>query len=131
MPAGHGRTSFIDARDVAAVGVRALTEEGHRQTACALTGAEALSYFEVADRFSEGLGCEIRYTNPSVLDFVAHMRGQGHPWPFILVMTGIYLTARFGLAATVTDDLETTLGRAPTSMREFIRDYRSCWEQLD
>jgi nucleoside-diphosphate-sugar epimerase len=81
----------------------------------------------LADRFSEGLGRDIRYANPSILDFVRHMRGQDHPWPFVLVMTGIYLTARFGLAATVTDGLERVLGRPPTSMRAFIRDYRSCW----
>jgi len=89
VPAGRGRTSFIDARDVAAVGVRVLTEEGHRNTTYALTGDEALSYVEVADRFSEVLGREIRYANPSILDFVCHMREQGHPWPFVLVMTGI------------------------------------------
>jgi uncharacterized protein YbjT (DUF2867 family) len=127
VPAGHGRTSFVDARDVAAVGVRALTDERHRGAAYALTGDEALSYVEVADRFSEGLGRDIRYANPSILDFVHHMRGQDHPWPFVLVMTGIYLTARFGLAATVTGDLERVLGGPPTSMRAFIRDYRSFW----
>jgi len=127
VPAGRGRTSFIDARDVAAVGVRALTEAGHRNAAYALTGDEALSYAEVAARFSEVLGREIRYANPSVLAFFRRMRGQGHPWPFMLVMTGIYLTARVGLAATVTDDLRRVLGRAPTSMRAFVRDYRSCW----
>jgi uncharacterized protein YbjT (DUF2867 family) len=127
VPAGQGRTSFIDARDVAAVGVRALVEEEHRRAAYALTGDEALSYAEVADRFSEVLGRNIRYANPSILDFIRHMRGQGHPWPFVVVMTGIYLTARFGLAATVTDDVERVLGRPPTPMRAFIRDYRSCW----
>ena len=131
VPADQGRTSFIDARDVAAVGVRALTEDGHRNTAYALTGDEALSYVEVADRFSEVLGREIRYANPSVLAFIRHMRQQGHPWPFVLMMTGIYLTARFGLAATVTDDLEEVLGRPPTSMRTFVHDYRSCWERSD
>ena len=127
VPAGRGRTSFVDARDVAAVGVRALTEQGHRQAAYALTGAEALTYFEVAVLFSEVLGREIRYANPSVLDFVRHMRGQGHPWPFVLVLTGIYLTARVGLAGTVTDDLERVIGRSPTSMRTFIQDYRARW----
>jgi uncharacterized protein YbjT (DUF2867 family) len=127
VPAGRGRTSFVDARDVAAVGVRALTEDGHRGAAYALTGAEALTYFEVAVLFSEVLGREVRYANPSVLEFVRHMREQGHPWPFVLVMTGIYLTARLGLAGTVTDDLERVLGRAPTSMRTFIQDYRARW----
>jgi len=128
VPAGQGRTSFIDARDIAEVGVRVLTEKGHRNTTYALTGADALTYSEVATLFSDGLGREIRYANPSVLDFVRHMRGEGHPWPFVIVMTGIYLTARVGLAGTVTGGLETVLGRSPTSMRQFIQDYRTCWE---
>lgn len=127
VPAGRGRTSFVDARDIAEVGVRALTDDGHRQAAYALTGAEALTYFEVAVLFSDILGRDVRYANPSVFDFVRHMRGQGHPWPFVLVMTGIYLTARVGLAGTVTDDLEHVLGRPPTSMRTFIQDYRARW----
>jgi uncharacterized protein YbjT (DUF2867 family) len=127
VPAGEGRTSFIDVRDIAEVGVRVLMETGHRDTAYALTGAEALTYGEVAALFSDVLGREVRYVNPFVLDFVRHMREQGHPWPFVLVMTGIYLTARFGLAGTVTDDLERILNRPPTSMRTFICDYRACW----
>lgn len=108
---GRGRTSFVDARDVAAVSVRVLAENGHRNTARAFAGVEALSYVEVTDCFSEVLGRLIRYANPSVLNFIRHMRGEGHPWPFVVVMTGIYLAARFGLAGTVTGDLERMLGR--------------------
>jgi uncharacterized protein YbjT (DUF2867 family) len=129
VPAGQGRTSFVDARDVAAAGVRALTGLGPRNAAYALTGAEALTYGEVAALLSDVLGRPIRYANPSVLDFVRHARGQGHPWPFVLVMTGIYLTARLGLAGTVTDDLERLLGRPPTPVRTFIEDYRTHWER--
>ena len=128
VPAGHGRTSFVDARDVAAAGVKALTEPEDHNTAYALTGGEALTYEEVAALFSDVLDREVQYANPSVFDFAWHMRREGHPWPFVLVMTGIYLTARFGLAGTVTDDLERILGRPPTPMRTFIEDYRSCWE---
>jgi uncharacterized protein YbjT (DUF2867 family) len=127
VPAGQGCTSFIDARDVAAVGVRTLVESGHRNAAYALTGAEALTYAEVAAIFSDVLGRPIRYADPSPWAFIGHMRRQGHPWPFVLVMTGIYLTARFGLAGRVTDTVERLLDRPPISMRQFARDYRSCW----
>ena len=127
VPAGHGRASFVDARDVAAVGVRTLLETGHEQTAYSLTGAEALTYGEVASIFSDVLDRDIRYTNPSFLDFGRHMRDQGHPWPFVGVMMGIYLTARLGLARRVTGDLEAVLGRPPRSMRQFVEDNRACW----
>lgn len=127
VPAGQGRTSFIDARDVAAVGVRALVEAGHRSAAYALTGAEALPYAEVAAIFSDVLGRPIHYTDPSPWAFIGHMRREGHPWPFVLVTTGIYLTARFGLASRVTDTVERLLDRPPISMRQFACDYRSRW----
>ena len=131
VPAGQGRTSFVDARDIAAVAAHALTEPALRGESYALTGAEALTYHEVAQRFSEVLGRTIRYANPSPLAFARQMRRRGHPWPFVAVMTGIYLTARFGLAARTTDVVERILGRPPTSMRTFIRDYRACWEPED
>ena len=127
VPAGRGRTSFIDARDIAEVGVRVLMEDGHRNKVYALTGPEALTYFEVAVLFTDVLEREIRYVNPTILEFVRHMHRRNHPWPFILVMAGIYLTARFGLAGTVTTDLDTLLEHPPTTMRSFIEDYRATW----
>ena len=56
LPAGKGKTSFIDVRDIAAVGVRALTEVGHQNQAYSLTGSEALDYYQVAEIFTEVLG---------------------------------------------------------------------------
>ena len=44
VPAGHGATSFIDARDIAAVAALALTEDGHANKAYPLTGSAALTY---------------------------------------------------------------------------------------
>jgi hypothetical protein len=45
----------------------------------------------------------------------------------VLVMAGIYLTARLGLAARTTLDVERLLGRPPTTVRQFAEDYRSVW----
>ena len=56
VPAGDGRTSFVDARDVAAVAARTLIKPGHTHRAYALTGAEALTYGEVARLLSDVLG---------------------------------------------------------------------------
>ncbi|MFP4624735.1 MAG: SDR family oxidoreductase, partial [Gemmatimonadota bacterium] len=127
VPAGDGRTSFVDVRDVGAVAARALLEEGHHQRAYDLTGSEALTYGEAADILSEALGRKVRYERPGLLLFVRHMRGLGHPWPFILVTAGIYTSARLALAGRVTDDVERLLGRPPLSFREFARDHRQLW----
>ncbi len=127
VPAGRGRTSFIDGRDIAAAAAKALTESGHEGRAYPLTGGEALDYYQVARVFTEVLGKRIVYANPSAPRFAARMRGRGHPPGLVLVMMGIYLTARLGLAAMVTGDTATLLGRAPTTMREFAADYKACW----
>ena len=64
VPAGRGKTSFVTARDVAAVAAKALTEPGHENQTYPLTGAEALDYFEVASVLSEVLGRRIIYGGP-------------------------------------------------------------------
>lgn len=127
VPAGRGRTSFIDVRDIGAVGARALVEPGHGGRAYDLTGAEALTYGEVAEILSDVLGRPIEYDRPGLIRFVVHMRRQGHAWPFVLVMAGIYTTARLGLADRVTGDVAEVLGRSPTSFRRFAEDYRDAW----
>ena len=128
VPAGRGRTSFVDARDVAAVAARALTEEGHAGRAYPLTGAVALDYDEVAAVLSAVLGRPVLYTNPSLASFVRRQLARRQPVGMTLVMAAIYTTARLGLAATVTPDLANLLGRPPTSLRQFALDYQDCWQ---
>lgn len=127
IPAGKGKTSFIDVRDIAAVAVKALTESGHENQAYALTGDEALDYYQVADLFTQVLGKSVIYTNPSILQFFIRMFQRGLNLQFIAVMITIYTTAQLGLAATVTKDVEQILHRKPIRMQQFIADYRECW----
>jgi uncharacterized protein YbjT (DUF2867 family) len=127
VPAGLGETSFIDVRDIAAVGAQALTTEQHRNQAYPLTGNTALSYGDVAAIFTDILGRPIRYSSPSIPAFAARMRARGHPWSFVFVMVGIYTTARLGLAAAVTSDTEQLLGRPPITVRQYVEDYKHCW----
>lgn len=122
VPAGRGRTSFIDVRDIADVAALVLTEPGHAGQAYELTGSEALTYAEVARKFSAATGRPIRYTNPSPLAFFRHMRARGLPTAQVLVMEAIYAAARFGLAARVTPDTARLLNRSPRSFDDFARD---------
>jgi uncharacterized protein YbjT (DUF2867 family) len=123
VPAGDGETSFVDARDVAAVGARALSEAGHEDVAYDVTGPEALTYHEVASVFSDVLAREVTYLEPSTLAFARRMLARGESPGFVVVMLGIYATARFGLAGRVTDDVARVLGREPRSVRAFVEDY--------
>ncbi len=126
-PAGRGRTSFVDVRDVAEAAARTLTEPGHERRAYTLTGGEAFSLGEVAALLSEALGRPVAYRDPGILAFLRHNRAAGRPWALGLVMTGVYTAARLGLAAEVTPDLARLLGRPPTALRSFIQDYKEVW----
>ena len=127
LPAGKGKTSFIDVRDIAAVGVKALTQSGHQNQAYSLTGSEALDYYQVAEIFTEVLGKSIVYKNPSIIKFAISMYKRGLNPQFIAVMIGIYTTAKLGFAGKLTTDTQEILQRAPISLRQFVEDYRDCW----
>jgi uncharacterized protein YbjT (DUF2867 family) len=110
------------------VGARALAEAGHANRAYDLTGPAALDYHDVARVFAEELDRPITYPNPSMLRFARRTRARGLPLAFVLVMLGIYTTARLGLAGRVSDDVARVLDRPPRSVREFVTDYRERFE---
>ncbi len=127
VPAGRGKTSFIDARDVASAAFLSFSAARHLNKSYELTGGQALSYFEVANILSDVLEKPVRYRNPSLPSFVWRAWRQHRNLFFVLVMAIIYTTARFGQAALITDDLPKLLGREPISFEQFAADYKDCW----
>lgn len=128
-PAGQGRTTFVDVRDVAEAAARVLTGPGHENRAVTLTGSEPLDLNQVAAALSEALGRPIAYRNPGIPAFLRHVRAGGQPLALGLVMTAVYTVARLGLAAEASPDFERLTGRTPTTLRTFIRDYAAVWQR--
>jgi uncharacterized protein YbjT (DUF2867 family) len=135
IPAGNGRTAFVDIRDIASVAVKALTLtdaelEGLkiRNAGVELTGSEAPTYTEAASIMSRVLGREIRYSNPSNIAFGAHLRKQGMPLAQILVMEALYTFAKLGLAGKLTGEVARILERPPISFERFVSDYADAWK---
>ena len=125
---GDGRVSHIDIRDVAAVAVKALTEDGHVGKAYTLTGPEALTNKEIAHILSQELGREIRFVNLPAAQLKEALLSAGVlEWnaDALLDLQRLY---REGKATTVTRDVEEILGRKPISFAQFFRDYRSDFE---
>ena len=130
VPAGQGRTSFVDVRDVAAVAALTLTSQTsqHLNRGYELTGSEALTYGEVAQLLTRVLGRTITYRNPSMLRFVWQKWRREHlPLGFTLIMTALYTVSKVGKAAQLTDETERLLGRRPITFRQFAMDYRAVW----
>lgn len=129
IPAGRGKTAFIDVRDIAAVAAQTLTEPGHAGKAYPLTGGEALDYYAVAASMSAALGRPITYSDPSLLRFAWTMWRRGNPLAYVAVVAAIYTTTRFGLAAPVMPDTAQLLGRPPITLRQFVIDNAALWQR--
>jgi uncharacterized protein YbjT (DUF2867 family) len=127
IPAGDGRTSFVDVRDIAEVAAHVLGVRQHYGQAYTLTGPEALTYCEVAETLSRELGRPIRYAAPSPSAFRQRLREEGASADYARVLSRIYLVARLGLAGRLTPDAERLLGRPPTSLAAFVRDSAASW----
>jgi uncharacterized protein YbjT (DUF2867 family) len=127
IPAGRARTSFLDVRDIGAVAAAALTQTGHERKAYDLTGPEALDYYQVANQFTEVLGRKITYRNPSPMRYILRQLSTGSPLAFALITAWLYSNTRSGMAEPITGEVERLLGRKPTTLKQYISDYKDNW----
>jgi uncharacterized protein YbjT (DUF2867 family) len=121
--AGDGRVAMVDARDVAAVAVDALTSHGSDGKTYTLTGPEALSFDDVSEILSQQTGRPIRHVRvapEAVRD--ALERGGIEPW-FAEDMAHLHGMLAAGYEDLVTDDVRTVTGTSPSTLAEFARSF--------
>jgi len=126
VPAGNGRSAFIDVGDVGAVVSHCLLTPGHVQRGYTLTGPEALNFNQIAAILTETMRRPIRYRRISLPRFVLERREQGTPLGLCLVMAALYTVQRLGGAAETTNTVRQLLGRAPTDFAIYAgRQFRA------
>jgi uncharacterized protein YbjT (DUF2867 family) len=128
VPAGRGRSAFLDADDIgrACAAVLAAPTE-HDGRGYELTGPEALTFGGVAEVMTQVLGRSIRYRPASVPGFVLREVRRGRPASMALVMAALYTVQRVGRAAPFRPDLERLTGRAPTSLAAYVARERAAF----
>lgn len=130
VPAGRGRTTFIDARDAAAVAADALLRpETHRDRVHHLTGSQALTMAEVAASLTRHLGFPVRYPRPGLVRFATRLRHRGVGWDTVAFMSAVYTLTRLGRNQPVTVELARLLGRPPRTLDEFLADSAWRWPE--
>ncbi len=131
MPAGRGRTAFVDAYDLAAVAAQAMLDPtAAAGQAWTLTGSEALTYGEVAGIMTAVLGRPIRYAQPGLVRYALRARRElAMPLGLVGMTSAVYTTARLGLAAGLTGEVARLLGRPPTTLTEFVRREHLAFER--
>lgn len=123
LPAGDGKSSFIDARDIAASAAGALRSAEFDGRAFTLNGPEALSYQDAAAILSKVTGRSVTYTPVADEVFVDNMAAAGVPREYAAFLATIFYPVREGWTGQVTDDVQTLTGQAPRSLETYARDH--------
>ncbi|EKO3954558.1 SDR family oxidoreductase [Vibrio fluvialis] len=123
VPAGEGKSSFIDVRDIASSAAAALTTNRFDNQAFNLTGPEALSYAQAAQKISAALGKPVAYQAMEEGAFCDLLKSVGVPADYAEFLTSIFYPVREGWTAGVSDAVATLTGKAPRSLDEYIADH--------
>ncbi|MCA6091094.1 NAD(P)H-binding protein [Streptomyces sp. SCA3-4] len=113
---GDGRVGFVDADDIAAVAVHALTETQAPNTDLLITGPQALSYGDIAAVLTQVTGRTIahcRLTYEQMRDRLA----ADIPSEFAALLAGMDRTIAQGAEDRTTDTVQRLTGRPPRSFR--------------
>jgi uncharacterized protein YbjT (DUF2867 family) len=123
IPYGEARSAFVDARDVATVAVRALTESGHEMRVYSLTGPEALSLHDLTASISRVTGVDYHYRHTDVGTFKLWAREAGYTDSLIDSAAEYYSICRKGTSAQIFHRDDLLAGRSLISFPHFVRDY--------
>ena len=127
---GEAKISHVDARDIAAVAVKALTEPTHAGKAYTLTGPEALTYNELANDLSKVLGRPISHISLPPSDLKQGMLAEGMPEEIVDRMLDLERYFREDKAGRITNYIKQVTGRDPRRFSQYARDCASSLQSV-
>ena len=126
LPAGDGKVSFVDVRDIAAVSIQILINNNvgkYNSKTYDITGPEAISYDDAVRILSEQVGKKISYVSVSEDDAFNAMKEIGlNDWLIKTILEG-YNNLRKGYFSPITNVVEEITGRKPVSFKDFAKDH--------
>ena len=121
--AGDAKISAVDVRDIAAVAAAALTGEGRAGKIYDLTGPEALTHAEMAEKLSQVLKRQITYVDVPPEAMMDALLGFGiQQWQAAGLIED-YAHYRDGEASAIASGVHDVTGSPPRSFDQFARDY--------
>ncbi|MFI9206091.1 NmrA family NAD(P)-binding protein [Streptomyces sp. NPDC053048] len=111
-----GRVGFVDAEDIAAVAVHALTDEHAPNTDLVLTGPETLSYNDIATIITEVTGRPVVH-RPLPYEQMRDRLAAQLPMEFAELLAGMDRAVAEGAEDRTTDTVQHITGRPPHSFR--------------
>ena len=119
LPMDDARIASIDVGDIADIAADVLTSSGHEGKTYPLTGPEALTMTQVAEKLSAGK--TIRYVNVPPEAARQAQLAAGMPPYLADALFELFAERRNGKEAKVWPDAGALLARPPTSFDEFAR----------
>ncbi|WP_285549352.1 NAD(P)H-binding protein [Streptomyces lavendulae] len=117
--AGTGRVGFVDAEDIAAVAVRALTGVRAPNTDLVLTGPETLGYDDVAAIIAQATGTAVTHVSLSHAELRDLLAGL-MPAEFATLLADMDRAVAAGAEDRVTDSVPSLTGRPATGFRAVV-----------
>src|SRR5258707_3286243 len=121
LPMEDARIASIDVGDIAEIAATVLTGSGHEGRIYTVTGPEALTMTEVAEKLSAATGKAIRYVNVPPEAARQAQLAAGMPPYLADALFELFAERRNGKEAQVWPDAELLLDRRPTSFDEFAK----------
>lgn len=121
LPAGEVGEPFIDADDIAAVAVAALSEDGHAGQVYEVTGPRLLTFAEAVDEIAQATGRPIRYVQIPPEAFAAGVDEMGLSQDIVWLLNYLFSTVLDGRNAHLNDGVRRALGREPADFGKYVR----------
>jgi uncharacterized protein YbjT (DUF2867 family) len=118
-PMEDARIASIDVGDITEVAATVLTGSGHEGAIYPLTGPEALSMADVAEKLSAATGKTIQYVGVAPEQATAAQLAAGMPRFTAEALAELFAERRKGKEAQVSPLVQTILGRPATSFDQF------------
>lgn len=127
VPAGKARFVLVDVRDIGDVAAVVFMDNTtrHHDQAYALTAHNRLTFQQMADQLTAGLGRAIAYESPGPWRFYRAKRQEGKARGLALIMFMLHFLPRFMAPPPVTDAILRLTGRSPREFSDFVADNRA------
>lgn len=129
-PAGDGRVAAVARHDVADAAVAVLTGEGQAAGACEVTGGEALTFTQVAERMTRATGRPVAYAAETLEEAYASRRPSGAPDWQIDGWVSTYAAIAAGEMDVVADTVPRLTGRPVRTLEEQLAAHPESWAHI-
>ena len=132
LPMPEAEIPFVDADDIADIVAKVLVDDTYNGQTITVTGPRKMTWDEVVEVMSAGIGREVKYLPVSIDEFREGMKAAGLPDSYVWLF-GYLFEEVLGNPENqdVSADVERVLGRTATDFKEYVEKTKATgvWDQ--